>query len=112
MSWYYSENNERRGPVDESTFETLVSAGTISGDTLVWREGFSNLQPYAEIKMALKLKVLRADGSPVGYGIATGRYFSYLISFMPIGIGFLMAAFDEEKRALHDRICDTRVIWE
>jgi uncharacterized RDD family membrane protein YckC len=25
-------------------------------------------------------------------------------------IGFLMAAFDAQKRSLHDRICDTRVI--
>jgi uncharacterized RDD family membrane protein YckC len=25
-------------------------------------------------------------------------------------IGYLMAAFDDQKRALHDRICDTRVV--
>jgi uncharacterized RDD family membrane protein YckC len=25
-------------------------------------------------------------------------------------IGYIMAAFDEEKRALHDRICSTRVV--
>ena len=27
-------------------------------------------------------------------------------------IGYIMVAFDEEKRALHDRICDTRVIYK
>jgi len=27
-----------------------------------------------------------------------------------VGIGYLMVAWDPEKRALHDRICDTRVI--
>jgi len=26
-------------------------------------------------------------------------------------IGYIMAAFDSEKRALHDHICDTRVIY-
>ena len=27
-----------------------------------------------------------------------------------LGIGYIMAGFDEQKRTLHDRICDTRVI--
>jgi len=26
------------------------------------------------------------------------------------GSGFIMAGFDDQKRTLHDRICDTRVI--
>jgi uncharacterized RDD family membrane protein YckC len=29
---------------------------------------------------------------------------------MIFAIGYIMAAFDDEKRALHDRICSTRVI--
>jgi hypothetical protein len=32
------------------------------------------------------------------------------LSFLTLYIGFIMAAFDIEKRALHDRICSTRVI--
>jgi uncharacterized RDD family membrane protein YckC len=35
--------------------------------------------------------------------------FVMLIGLIPIW-GYVMAAFDSEKRALHDRICDTRVI--
>jgi hypothetical protein len=27
-------------------------------------------------------------------------------------IGFIMAGFDDEKRALHDRMCDTRVVFK
>ena len=30
MSWYYAENNERRGPLDEADFQALVTAGTIN----------------------------------------------------------------------------------
>ncbi len=26
-------------------------------------------------------------------------------------IGFIIAGFDDQKRSLHDRICDTRVIY-
>jgi uncharacterized RDD family membrane protein YckC len=61
-------------------------------------------------KMALKLKIVRPDGSPVSYGRATGRYFAEILSAIILCIGYLMAAFDEEKRTLHDRICETRVI--
>jgi uncharacterized RDD family membrane protein YckC len=61
-------------------------------------------------KMALRLKVVRADGRQVSYGRACGRYFAEMLSGMILLIGYIMAAFDEQKRSLHDRICDTRVI--
>jgi uncharacterized RDD family membrane protein YckC len=61
-------------------------------------------------KMACKLKVVTPDGSPVSYGRAIGRHFAKWISSMILAIGFIMAAFDDQKRTLHDRICDTRVI--
>jgi uncharacterized RDD family membrane protein YckC len=61
-------------------------------------------------KLALKLKVLRADGGDVGYGLAAGRFFATFISSMTLGIGYLIAVFDGEKRTLHDRICGTRVV--
>ncbi|MCU1335132.1 MAG: domain containing protein [Bryobacterales bacterium] len=61
-------------------------------------------------KMALSLKVIRADGSPVSPGLAAGRYFARILSAMTLMIGFIIAAFDREKRALHDHICGTRVI--
>jgi uncharacterized RDD family membrane protein YckC len=61
-------------------------------------------------KMALKLRVVNPDGSPVGYGKACGRYFAYIVSSLICLIGFLMVAWDPEKRGLHDRICNTRVI--
>lgn len=61
-------------------------------------------------KMALGLKVVRADGSPLSTGRIIGRYFAELLSGMILLIGYIMAGFDEQKRSLHDRICDTRVI--
>jgi len=61
-------------------------------------------------KMALGLKVVRPDGETVSYARAFGRFFAEILSSMILLIGYIMAGFDEEKRALHDRICDTRVI--
>jgi uncharacterized RDD family membrane protein YckC len=61
-------------------------------------------------KMAMGLKVITANGGPITAGRAIGRYFARLVSQIILYIGFIMAGFDDEKRALHDRLCDTRVI--
>jgi uncharacterized RDD family membrane protein YckC len=61
-------------------------------------------------KMACKVKVVTAEGGQVSYLLALGRYFAKMLSALIFMIGYLMAAFDDEKRALHDRICNTRVI--
>jgi len=61
-------------------------------------------------KMACKIKVVTADGGRVSYLRALGRYFSKFLSGILCAIGYIIAAFDDEKRALHDRICNTRVI--
>src|SRR5207247_9204407 len=59
-------------------------------------------------KMAAKVRVVTAEGGKVSYARALGRYFSKFLSIMICAIGYIMAAFDEEKRTLHDRICNTR----
>jgi uncharacterized RDD family membrane protein YckC len=61
-------------------------------------------------KMAMGLKVVRPDGSGIDVGRAIGRYFGKLLSGMILYIGYIMAGFDAQKRALHDMLCDTRVI--
>ena len=61
-------------------------------------------------KMILSLEVIRADGTRPGWGLALGRYLAKILSGWILYIGYIMAGFDEEKRALHDRICNTRVV--
>ena len=61
-------------------------------------------------KMALGLKVIRADGLPISPGLGAGRYFATLLSGLTLAIGYIIAGFDSQKRALHDHICSTRVI--
>jgi uncharacterized RDD family membrane protein YckC len=63
-------------------------------------------------KMALGLKVVRSDGESLGWGISIGRYFIHVVSGIILCIGYIIAGFDNEKRALHDRVCDTRVIYK
>jgi uncharacterized RDD family membrane protein YckC len=63
-------------------------------------------------KMAVGIKVVRTDGSGVGWGTSIGRYFMKIVSSLILCIGYIMAGFDDEKRALHDRVCDTRVVYK
>jgi uncharacterized RDD family membrane protein YckC len=70
-------------------------------------------------KMACGIKVIRSDGSSLSWGTSFYRYFIYnvVISAVPILNSVLlittaiMAGTDSEKRALEDRVCDTRVIY-
>lgn len=41
MEWYYAANDERRGPVPASEIASLVTAGKISRQTLVWKQGMA-----------------------------------------------------------------------
>ncbi|MDB6120052.1 MAG: hypothetical protein JWO08_3833 [Verrucomicrobiaceae bacterium] len=61
-------------------------------------------------KMAVGLKVVTENGGKLTVGRATGRFFAELVSSLTLLIGYIIAAFDAEKRALHDHICSTRVI--
>jgi uncharacterized RDD family membrane protein YckC len=64
-------------------------------------------------KWATGLRIERVDGSPVGVGRAFVRHFvGYPLSFLILGIGFLMATVTVRGRALHDIIAGTLVVRE
>lgn len=64
-------------------------------------------------KMAAGIKVINADGTEkISTGKSIGRYFAKMLSGLILCIGYLMVAFDDEKRGLHDRLCNTRVVYK
>jgi uncharacterized RDD family membrane protein YckC len=64
-------------------------------------------------KWATGLKIERVDGGEIGIGRAMLRHFvGYPVSFLLLGIGFLLAAFTPRGRALHDLIAGTIVVRE
>lgn len=64
-------------------------------------------------KWATGLRILRADGREIGIGRAFLRHFvGYPISFITLGLGFLVAAFTTRGRGLHDVIAGTIVVRE
>jgi uncharacterized RDD family membrane protein YckC len=63
-------------------------------------------------KMALGLRVADESGAAIGFGRATGRYFSKFLSGLLLGIGFIMILFTEKRQGLHDKIAGTVVLAE
>jgi len=63
-------------------------------------------------KMVCGLEVLSPEGDQISVMRGVGRYFAEMLSSMILLIGYLMVLFDDEKRALHDRICNTRVVYK
>lgn len=70
-------------------------------------------------KIACGLKVVRPDGGSLSWGVCFGRFFMwnvvtsgipYLNSVLML-VSSIMLGTDDQKRALHDRVCDTRVIY-
>jgi uncharacterized RDD family membrane protein YckC len=58
---------------------------------------------------AWKIKLYSADGGAVTWQQAGLRFFAALFSIGLLGLGFLAALADPEKRCWHDRIANTRL---
>jgi uncharacterized RDD family membrane protein YckC len=62
-------------------------------------------------KWATGLRILRGDGKEIGIGRAFLRHFvGYPLSFITLGLGFVVAAFTTRGRGLHDLIANTIVV--
>jgi uncharacterized RDD family membrane protein YckC len=70
-------------------------------------------------KSACGLKVIRSDGGELSWGVCVGRFFMWnvvtsgipYVNTVLMIVSSIMLGVDDEKRALHDRVCDTRVIY-
>src|SRR4029079_9789218 len=64
-------------------------------------------------KWAAGLRIERNDGGEIGIGRALIRHFvGYPLSFLLLGLGFVLSAFTVRGRGLHDIIAGTVVVRE
>jgi hypothetical protein len=60
--WYYLDSaHQQQGPVEEGRLSALLAAGTISPQTLVWRDGLTDWIPYQQLPPGAPM----ASGVPV-----------------------------------------------
>jgi uncharacterized RDD family membrane protein YckC len=61
-------------------------------------------------KRILRLKVTDDMGNRISFARSTARFFAKILSGWIMYVGFIMVAFMERKRGLHDVICGTQVL--
>ena len=88
--------------------QTASWLGSVIG--IIYVIGFWTWRGQTPGKMAVGVKIIKTDGSPIGIGRAVLRYIGYLVSTIIIFIGYLMIAWDSKKQGLHDKIAGTYVI--
>lgn len=89
---------------------SLVSWGTFLPLRLAYVVGFHGALGATPGKMLFGMRVVRADGKPLSFPRAMGRFLAEFISMASIGVGYLITPFHPERRALHDLVAGTRVI--
>jgi uncharacterized RDD family membrane protein YckC len=62
-------------------------------------------------KLIMKLRVMRADdGTRIGYGRSFAREISKIVFLVMFFIDALVPIFRKDKRAVHDLVCNTKVL--
>lgn len=61
-------------------------------------------------KMAVGIKVTDDNGHAISFAHGIGRFFASILSGLILCIGYVMAAFTDRKRALHDMVAGTLVV--
>ncbi len=62
-------------------------------------------------KYVMGVRVVRLDGKPMTYWQSTLRWFGYIVSLLPLGLGFFWVIIDDRRQAFHDKIAGTCVIY-
>jgi uncharacterized RDD family membrane protein YckC len=63
-------------------------------------------------KALLGLRVVRGDGADVDGGHAAVRVLAFPLSWIPFGLGFAGIVVGRRRRALHDVLADTAVVYD
>ena len=62
-------------------------------------------------KMVLGMKIISlSTGDYPSVGQSIGRYFGYILSSIPLSLGFIWAGFDARKQGWHDKLAGTVVV--
>ena len=73
--------------------------------------GFESSSKQATLgKMAVGIKVVDGDGRRLTLKHALGRWLSVTLNYLTLYIGYLMVAFTDRKRGLHDMVAGTLVV--
>ncbi len=61
-------------------------------------------------KKVMGIRIVRVDGKEIDWMTAVLRYVGYIVSGIPLALGFIWVAFDKQKQGWHDKIAGTFVV--
>ena len=93
MTWFFVNAGQQAGPISDIQLDEYILGGKILPDTLIWREGMESWLPCKDARPAVAFKA-----RPTALALTNPA------------IGNFIAAFDNERRTVHDHIAGTRVI--
>ena len=88
----------------------LIFTGVYSGVTLAYLVAFHGRWGATPGKRLMGLAVVTSDGGRLGYLGALRRSLASLLSLLTFGLGYLLIL-TPQRRALHDLIAGTQVVW-
>lgn len=89
----------------------LVSLAIEIPVSFLYFVGFNTARGATPGKQMFGLRVLNADGSRLTFGRALVRHCGEWLSKLTFGLGFLMVLRTPQKRALHDLLARTQVVF-
>lgn len=99
-------------PSDPGSGNLFFAASAVVGLKIFYFAGLwaSPMQATLGQKMCGLRVISDRDDPRITFSRAVGRLFAMALSSLTLGIGYIMAAFTERKRALHDMIAGTCVV--
>jgi uncharacterized RDD family membrane protein YckC len=101
-------------PGGETTAALVAAAAgllVVVGVLLYYAVPLASEQRATWGKRAFGICVVTRDGETLGLGRALWRTLCYLLSALPFYLGFLLAGLGKQKRALHDILAGTQVLY-
>jgi uncharacterized RDD family membrane protein YckC len=97
--------------LDNSTLDIAVGSAVFALFVIGYFVFFWTLVGYTPGKAILGIKVMKMNGAKLSFGRSLLRFFCYWISAIPIFLGFLWVLWDPKRRAWHDKIAGTQVLY-
>jgi len=95
----------KRDPMLEWVYRAVLLLLTVGFYGIFWTRRGQTLG-----MASWRLRVEREDGGTLGWGDALRRLAAAVLSWLPLGLGWLWILVDPEHRAWHDRLSGTRMV--
>jgi serine/threonine protein kinase len=90
----------------------VVDAGSVACLAFLYFAVIGGILGRTFGKWLFGLKVVDPSGEPIGVGRSAARALGYVVSAIPLGLGFVGMALHPEYRGFHDLVADSLVVYE